>query len=355
MADPVAKRHHTVPKFYLRGFADENDQIATVPLSGEKPFTRSITKTATENHFYSLPGHPDGDDAFEKALSQLEGATARIIEEIKRGVWPLSPADRFTLGEFIAMQVARSPVQRRNSEQLAADMARMEIGLGGKENVKGWAKRKWGRDLTDQEAEQVWKQATQPDGPPITLARPDLIEHMAKVAGGLTKYIVGRPWLLLRFDRRSLITSDDPVGLAAHPEDEDAAWMGTGFMTAWGITFPLTRKLGLVASDPMAVADLVPVEVLHAGEGDRVEFGTTAYEKFITQHTAGGASLWLYRHPDDEKFVPHPLPNPRPHSMRMRGGFRDIEFTGESMLHMLPQMPDLGGGEDDLEEQDGFA
>lgn len=353
MADPVAKRHHTVPKFYLRGFADENERIATVPLSGQKTFTRSITKTATENHFYSLPGHPDGDDAFEKALSELEGATARIIEEIKRGIWPLSPADRCTLGEFIAIQVARSPVQRRNSEQLAADIARMEIGLGGKENVKGWAKRKWGRDLTDEEVEQVWEQATQPDGPPITLARPDLIEHMVKVAGDLTKYIVGRPWLLLRFDRRSLITSDDPVGLVRHPEDEDAAWMGTGFMTAWGITFPLTRKLGLVASDPMVAADFVPVEVLHAGKGDHAELGTTAYEKLINQHTADGASLWLYRHPDDEKFVPHPLPKPRPHSMRMQGGFRDMEFTGESMLHMLPQIPDVGGSEGDLESQEG--
>lgn len=353
MADSVAKRHHTVPKFYLRGFADENERIATVPLSGQKPFIQSITKTATENRFYSLPGHPDGDDAFEKALSQLEGATARIIEEIKRGVWPLSPADRFTLGYFIAIQVARSPVQRRNSEQLAADVARMEIGLGGKENVKGWAKRKLGRDLTDEEAEQVWEQATQPDGPPITLARRDLIEHMVKVAGDLTKYIVGRPWLLLRFDRRSLITSDDPVGLVAHLEDDDTAWMGTGFMTAWGITFPLTRKLGLVASDPMVVADFVPVEDLHAGKGDRAELGTTAYEKLINGHTAGGASLWLYRHPDDEKFVPHPLPKPRPHSMRMQGGFRDMEFTGESMLHMLPQIPDLGVREDDLEAQEG--
>ena len=38
---PVARRHHTVPRFYLRGFA-EAERIATVRLPGDQRFTQSI-------------------------------------------------------------------------------------------------------------------------------------------------------------------------------------------------------------------------------------------------------------------------------------------------------------------------
>ena len=54
----VAKRHHTVPQFYLRGFADD-ERIATVRLPGEARFVQSVRKAARQTNFYAVDGHED--------------------------------------------------------------------------------------------------------------------------------------------------------------------------------------------------------------------------------------------------------------------------------------------------------
>jgi hypothetical protein len=72
---------------------------------------------------------------------------------------------------------------------------------------------RYGVELDEDEAEELWEQTTRPEGPPITLVP---IEHIAVIidsAEKLLPFIVGRPWTLVRFDRRSLVTSDSPVGL----------------------------------------------------------------------------------------------------------------------------------------------
>ena len=105
----VAKLHHTVPKFYLRGFADGGERIVTVRLPGDKRYIQVIGKAAATNHFYSIDGHPEGTDAFEKQLSEMEGAAASVLREIESGTWPLSEDQRGTLGTFMAVQTVRGP------------------------------------------------------------------------------------------------------------------------------------------------------------------------------------------------------------------------------------------------------
>lgn len=323
----VAKRHHTLPQFYLRNFA-EGDQVATIRLPGEHRFTQSVRRAGSETNFYKVDGHEDGPDAFEKVLSTIEGDASSVFASILRGTWPLSPEHRLTLAGFIALQAVRGPDQRRNMAHVAAQVARLEIGYGGREKVKDWVQRKRGATISDEQAEVVWEQATQPDGPPIRMAPIAHIQQMVKAADALLPYIAGRPWSLVRFDKRSLITCDTPVGLVPHPEDEP--WEGVGFMTAWGITFPLTRKFGILMSDPMVFAGKVPVETVHAGRMDHAQLGTTALERFFNGNTVANAGEWLYHHPHDGGFVPATLPDPNPVTMRMQGG--PEEFSGEPMF-----------------------
>ena len=47
----VAKLHHTVPQFYLRGFASDAARITTVRLPGDRRYTQVIKKTAPTNHY----------------------------------------------------------------------------------------------------------------------------------------------------------------------------------------------------------------------------------------------------------------------------------------------------------------
>lgn len=328
MATPStpAKRHHYVPQFHLRGFAD-GDVITTVELPGDRTYNQPVRKAAAENHLYSLPGHPDGTDVFEKALSQLEGDVASIFDELGSGVWPLDEEPRDTLAYYIALQLARGPEQRRNMENLARQMARMEIEYGGRAGVKGWAKKNLGLDVDDATAVRLWDEAMIPEGPPITIPAAAQIEQTLELADALYRYFSGRPWTLMHFEKRSLILSDVPIGLVRRDDDEDV-WMGVGVLTAWGVTFPLTRKLGLLMNDPTYLINHdVPVEKTRAGEYDLVQTGTTAMEKLFNEHTAAAASMRLFHHPDDARFVPAGLREPSPLTMSLQGTPR--EFSGD--------------------------
>jgi hypothetical protein len=322
----VAKRHHTVPQFYLRGFADEQ-QIGTVRLPGSARFVQSVRKAASETNFYALEGHEDGSDVVEKLLATIEGEAASVFETLLRGSWPLELEDRFTLAHFITLQAVTVPKHRRTMEYMAAQIARLEIGFGGRAAVKPWFEQK-GVWITEEQAELLWQQATRPEGPPIKIPPVIHVDQMVELADALLPYITGRPWSLVRFDRRSLITCDTPVGLV--PRRDRAPWEGVGFMTAWGITYPLTRKFGLLLSDPMVTADMVPVHDVRAGSLDTAQLGTTALERLFNRSTVNSASEWLYHHPQDERFVPDELPNPTPVTMSMSGG--PAEFSGEPVF-----------------------
>jgi hypothetical protein len=149
---------------------------------------------------------------------------------------------------------------------------------------------------------------------------------MLETSNGLLRYLIGRPWPLIRFNRRSLITSDSPVGLVRNRKDEP--WRGVGYMTAWGITFPLTRKLGLLMGSIEELIDLgIPIKAVHEGRADSAQAGSTTLERFFNDHTAANASEWLFHHPDDEQFLPAALPEPMRVTVDIAGN--PIEFTGE--------------------------
>lgn len=329
MAQNPAKRHHHVPAFYLRGFAD-GDRITTVWLPGERRYTQSVRKTAAQNGFYSVPGHEDGPDVFEKMLSSVEGEAAGIFRLVESGTWPLEPEDRTTLGAFIALQAMRGPEQRRNMEYLRAQLARIEVGAVGRAGVKDWARRRLKLDLNDEQADEIWEQATRPEGPPIRVSPLEHIRQMAEQVEALIPYIIGRPWTLVRFEKRALITSDTPVSLVPHADDEEeenGLESGVGFMTAWGLTYPLSRRLGLLMSDPMVLADSVTAERVAEAEFDHAQVGTTQMERFFNSQTIMNASETLFLHPDDGRFVPDELPEPNPVTMRMSGA--PMQFDGE--------------------------
>ncbi|MGO1312886.1 MAG: DUF4238 domain-containing protein, partial [Brevibacterium aurantiacum] len=312
----------------LEGFARDG-RVRTLQLPGDKRFTQSIGDASVQSNFYSMKGHPDGEDAFEKVLSQVEGDASRVIEKINRRELPLSPSDRAMLASFLVLQVVRGPDQRRNMEHIAAMKARLEIGYSGKSNVKAWIGRQYGLEITDDQASDIWDEATQPGGPPIRLSPHSHVKQMLELLDELFPMVVGRPLSIVYFDKRSLITSDVPVSLIRERDDDDDAFEGVGFATAKGIALPISRKIGIIFGDPFALPD-PQIEEVATGRFDSVQVGTTVHEKFFNPHTSDSASMWLYRHPDDERFVPADLPQPRPLSLEMIGG--PEAYSGEPLF-----------------------
>lgn len=331
----TAKLHHYVPQGYLRGFATEKGRISVIPFDGSrKPFISSVKNVAAQTRFHTIDGLAE-PDAFEKVLSGVEGDAIRIIRNFEMGKFPPSEADRQTLAFYMALQSVRGPDTRKTMEHLHSKMVRVEVGAGGRRNVGSWIKKNYGIEPTPEQEDRIWEEATQHGGPPITFPNQAHIQHMVKTAERLTPYIAARPWILVQFDRRALITSDAPVSLIRNPGDEP--WQGVGFATAWGITLPITRKLGLLMNDPTVMLEgLTPNDprvqerraAVLRGAYDQKQTGTTAMEKLFNEHSVDSASEYVYHHPEDAKFVPNDLPEPNLINMSV-GGFTDAAFDGE--------------------------
>jgi hypothetical protein len=330
------KLHHYVPQAYLRGFANENERLTAQKLPGDAPpFTTIVRNVGAQTHFHRVEGLEQPDE-FEDVLAIIEGEAQTVIRKIKQGgAFPLSAADRTNLAFFISLQAVRGPDTRRTSEMIQKEMIRLEVGAGGRKHVKAWVQKNMGFDPTPEQEERIWVTATQPGGPPISFTNFAHIEHMMEMAQSMLPYLTSRPWAVVRFDRRSLITCDSPVSLV-RGRDNDTD-LGVGFATAWGILFPLTRKLGLLMSDPtVMIEDFVPGDPRIQFVGDKVregamdaeQVGTTAMEKLFNDHTTANAREYIYYHPDDLKFVPKDLPEPQLTNMSM--GSANQEFTGET-------------------------
>lgn len=304
----VAKYHHINPQFVLRGFADEDARIRTIRLPERNGRTSRVENTGGENHLNSLPGHPNGSDVFEKALGAgIETETAGLFKRVVGGEWPLPKDDRDILAEFIALQMLRGPEQRRRMESTAAELFSKAAGQLGRDDFARWASDTAGRALSDSEIEELWSAVSQPGSFSVPYAARDHIDMMGEVISPVSGFLAARPWTLVQFTDRSLITCDAPVSLVA--DERTLPWMGVGVSNARLVIYPMTRTIGLVMRNPFdgrnPLDDLDDlIEKARSGILDDRSTGTADTERTMNLYTAAHAVSNLYHHPDDSQFVP---------------------------------------------------
>ncbi|WP_052207107.1 DUF4238 domain-containing protein [Sinomonas humi] len=330
----VSRKHHTVPKFYLKGFANDAGRIGTVRLTGKHRFVQPIGDASTQKDFYATPGHDDGPDAFERQLSAMEADASKVIRKIAdKGVWPLTTDDRDTLVVFLTLQFLRGPDRRRKMEQMMSVMTRMEIGFGGKDGVAAWAQRRGGKTISEEEAARIWEEATRAGGPTIDISPAAHIQHLLDLLPKFVPYFAGRPWALFRFQRRSLLTCDTPISLLprAIREGTDPALppLGIGLATAWGISVPLTRSIGLMLANPEPMFGEVTAGDVATGRFDITQPPSSRAARTFNWATLNNAREWIFHHPDDAALVPQDLPEPTSEEIDVS----DVpkEFTGEPL------------------------
>jgi hypothetical protein len=329
----TSKLHHYVPQSYLRGFANEKEHLTVVRLPGDGPsFTSGVRGVGAQTHFHRVE-ELEKPDAFEGVLSDIEGAAYTVIRGlIDGGSFPLTEEDRASLALFVAVQAVRGPDTRRTIEMVQSQITRLEIGVGGRKNVRRWIVENMGFEPTEEQESNVWAEATQPGGPPVTFTNLVHINQLMDMATKMMPLLASRPWILVRFSDQSLITCDSPVTLIA--DARQGPGYGVGFATAWGVCVPLSRHIGLLMGDPSVMNDLFSsddptIDLLKAaiqrGEMDLVEAGSPEMESLFNDHTARNASEYLYHHPEDAAFVPERLHGPKLVNATMSGG--DISFA----------------------------
>jgi hypothetical protein len=118
---PPRRRQHTVPRFYLKRFADADERIMRVPLGHEQaPRKCGIRDVAVRNDFYSFPGDSGQlDDSVEIALSRLEGDAASVFRMVvDEYCWPLSEEKRRAMADWVAAQFLRLPARRQAANEI---------------------------------------------------------------------------------------------------------------------------------------------------------------------------------------------------------------------------------------------
>lgn len=299
------RRQHTVSKFYLKGFADDRDQIARLTLPGQQRITLSIRDATVIKDFYSvrLPGD-ERSDIFEKVFSEIEGPASRVLDAVLGGKWPPSLEEKEHLGTWIALQQLRGEEVRASQNHVGSELIRLVVGTSGKEALRRHIEEAEGRSIGDDELDAEWQDLTKPGGPSIV---PDPVEHIRTVVEltpGFAIYLRDCQWTIHRFRRRVLVTCDHPVSM---DQADRGPWDGVGLATADLIALPLSRRVGLTIQPRRRFerltrdTDSVP---------DFAVAGTTGSANSINQQTVREARRYVYLHPEDELDERILLPQP---------------------------------------------
>lgn len=116
-----AERHHFVPQFYLRGWANSADKIAVWPREGGKGFLARPRSFACEKGLYDTSDHDELSDwDSERELSRIEGLYSEVWPDIFQRAY--NPRTKRNLARFLALLDLRHP---SNKERLRM-MARMD-------------------------------------------------------------------------------------------------------------------------------------------------------------------------------------------------------------------------------------
>lgn len=122
------KRHHYVPRAYLKAFCDPSGQLTVYhkDAPGES-FRQRPATAALQKYYYSQPT-PDGDrdnDRLENLFCEYESEWPPIVESLRDG---RDANDKIaSIAAFIALQRARVPATRDACEAFMASMLRRVV------------------------------------------------------------------------------------------------------------------------------------------------------------------------------------------------------------------------------------
>jgi hypothetical protein len=300
MTEQRSKGHHTVPRYYLQGFADNRNRIMRVVLPGSRRHLESVKSATVVNDFYTLSdseGQPS--DAYEQWLATVESAAIPAFKAIlQENRWPLPRDLKLALAQWAAVQYLRTPMHRQTLDETKNFLAKLHVGINGKAKLKSDMQIAFGRDVTDDEVNRQWQWFTRPEGPDLKVSTLDHVESINALAGGTGAMFADKSWSLLRFERRRLVTSDNPVTLVPdlhRPQDS------VGLINAEHIMLSLDRRTAIIMAQLFGPDIEMPA--------------STHFAKYVNTIVALGAHRVIYHHPDDDPLRRIDLRDPHERQM----------------------------------------
>ena len=251
-------RHHTVPQFYLRRFADYKKRLNALNVKSGKILLRQhIRNIAVENNFHTITG-PDGPiDDIETALGEVESRLAAGLRSLDRRFPPASEA-REDISTFVAFQFVRttrwrSIVQDSISGMLkwaAAFEAAYVLNKFPPHERTAYVRQILGdRNITPDQATELLTSLSDDDYE----VEIDHSQHLQQILGVLSDpeyaaLVARRSWVMCYTDaRHEFLISDHPVAVMGSPYPSGHA----GLRNALELSLPIDpRRLLLMTLDP---------------------------------------------------------------------------------------------------------
>lgn len=233
------KKHHFVPQFLLREFADDRERLIVHRLERPAPYTAKVVDIGHRNHGYTLfwPNRPANQDGLERQMAVIEGDAANVVKVLESSSAAILNEDqRVVLAFFMAL------LWRRNRWIIAA--VREQV-LDGRQ-LPDPGESKWAAASLGLIASLV----------PLLSAyalREDPSARPKEKWDGLVAGLLQFDWRIRRYRTPALLISDAPVCLsgAASPDQLEVpeVWtqhgIGVGFYTCLRLTMPLSPTLAL--------------------------------------------------------------------------------------------------------------
>lgn len=311
----LKRHHHTVPRFHLRRFAD-GERLIRVPIDGSNPRLVGVSDAAVHKDFYSFRG-ADGqlDDFVEDALAEMEDDAARVLRMVVDDHhWPLPADARKVMAYWVAAQHLRVPARRQAGNEIADHLLKVVAAAGGKPAWRQHTENVAGGPVADNEVDRAWEQVANLSDYTIQVSTAEHLRVMGEMLPLVAEAFMQRTWVLARFQRKTLITSDHPVVQIWDPAVPK--WKGQGLATVPAVCMALDRRVALMM-------------VLPGGRRDRLTPATGAMARDLNQRTAFSARAAVFHHPDDDlKGID--LPQPRAN---------EIEVNGPPERFLMPDGP----------------
>lgn len=272
-----ARRHHFVPKWYLRQFGTASSIGVFDKWTGQFE-VRHPKHTAVIEGLYDVAHNDLHREAIEELLADVESRAATIIRRVVRdGLDGLDDRDRMAIADYVAAQFLRVPAHRAGLMRAVTDRL-------AKERAR----------LTDEEVIEA-------NGAPLTREQIDLIRG-AQISSNVVEGVVGGgvmmlleqhssdlrngrwTWSLERVDAPTLITSDVPVAtVSGGPASGDSGYADLPLDPSTVLVF----RSGVTAASTAASRDFYL-----NGEG-------VPSARHFQRLMINRANRWLYGHPDN--------------------------------------------------------
>lgn len=287
----LPRRHHLLPQFYLRSFADNKGRVRVVERASGNEFTSGTANVFVERDYYTVSSVDTEDDhrLIEGLYAKVEGIIAPIFEQLRDGDFPLDGPRRSEFASFMALQVSRGRMFRDFMARAADHLGRTMLRMAADAPEGYWeAKRaEWEASPNGPEpphalSDKDRRMLREGRAFDITPSREHIIEMSFAPVEEMTLVLMAMTWRLVVFPEPWLFSSEQPLSYWRKPSPMDRMY-GIGPATADEVRLPISPRSALVLTPPEPGRKLFDrSEHEHAYDGTlaaarRLNWGTLAF------------------------------------------------------------------------------